>query len=308
MRTLRIATRASRLAMVQCGLVAEALRAAMPGLNIEIINISTQGDRNRQSPLWKIERTGFFTSELERALLEGRADVAVHSYKDLPTQPAEGLRISAVFERKHPEDVLVSSKPIRSLEELTKGVVVGTSSPRRMAQVKHIRPDLKTEPIRGNVETRIRKAEEGQVDAVILARAGLERLGLQDRIRFTFDPSMFVPAPAQGALAIQTRDQDTDIIELVRQVHDEKTAHAAAIERTVLAGLHPGCHAPVGVFAELNDRMVRLVAMVADVSGMPYIKKELSGAVDESTRLADEMISRLLSDGAETIIRDAETT
>lgn len=302
MRRLRIATRASRLALAQCKLVADALTAATPGLEVELVRVTTQGDQNTDLPLWKIEGVGFFTSELERALLEKRADAAVHSFKDLPTQMTAGLCAAAVFRREHPEDVMVCRSGARSLDAIADGAIIGTSSPRRTAQIKCLRPGLEVASIRGNVETRIRKMEEGQYDAVILARAGLERLGLAERIGFVFDPQVFIPAPAQGALAIQTRADDAETVELVRRVHDEQTAQAVEIERAVLAGLHPGCHAPVGAYARIEAGEVTLTAFVADVSGRPYLKRTLRGPVEQGERLAREMIEQLERDGAKRII------
>lgn len=306
MKQLRIATRASKLALAQCQLVADAIAAATPGLEVELVRITTQGDQNTDLPLWKIEGVGFFTSELERALLEGRADAAVHSYKDLPTQMTPGLCTAAVFRREHPEDVIVSAKAARSLDDIPDGAVIGTSSPRRMAEIRHLRPGLEVASIRGNVETRIKKVEEGQFDAVILARAGLARLGLSERIDFVFDPEVFVPAPAQGALAIQTRLDDAATMERVRRVHDEPTATAVNAERTVLAGLHPGCHAPVGAYARIEGGNIRLIAFVADVSGKPHLRRELRGPVDQGQQLASEMIRQLENDGAKKIILGME--
>ena len=182
MNIIRIATRASKLALVQANQVAEHLSSLSPGCTVELVEISTKGDRDKSDFLYKVGTTGFFTSEVERALLDGRADVAVHSLKDLPTAITEGLVISAVPQREQVNDVIVASKDIASIHDLPKGAAVGTSSVRRISQVKLLRPDLNCQPLRGNVETRIRKVQDGQVDAIVIAQAGINRLGLSDNI------------------------------------------------------------------------------------------------------------------------------
>lgn len=304
MRTLRAVTRGSRLALVQTQLAIEALQKAHAGLSIEIQTVRTAGDQQTDVPLWKLEGAGFFTSQLEEALLSGQADLAVHSYKDLPTEMPADLQISAVLQRFHPEDVLICRQPASSLEEVPTGVRIGTSSVRRAAQLRHLRPDLELAAIRGNVETRVRKLEAGEYDAIVLARAGLDRLGIRNWKGFCFDPRKFVPAPAQGAIAVQTRSDDGEVIELIRAVHDEETGHATAAERRVLERLHPGCHGPVGAYAKIEDRQVRLTAFAADPSGSPFLKEEICGrrenAIDYAARLADV----LLSQGARDILEN----
>lgn len=202
-KTLTIATRTGSLAIVQTKIVVAAIQKLFPALDIRIKKIASQGDKDRRTTLWELKETGFFTSLLEDALLAGQADAAVHSFKDLPTAIRKGLTIEAVLERKFPEDCLVTASLIKSLDELPKEAIIGTSSLRRTVQLKRLRSDLRCVPIRGNVTTRLKKLEQGDFDAIVLARAGLERLGLADKISIIFDPTKFIPSPAQVLLRLK---------------------------------------------------------------------------------------------------------
>lgn len=254
MKTLTVATRGGKLAIAQTEIVIGALKKIYPDLQIEIRKVTTAGDRDRRTALWNLKETGFFTSQLEDTLLASQADFAVHSLKDLPTKLRDGLTIAAVCDRQFVEDCLISANPIASIEELPHAAKIGTSSLRRAAQLRCLRADLQPMAIRGNVTTRLKKLQEGEFDAIILARAGVERLGLSNKISFCFDPRKFIPAPAQGALAVQTRGDDVSTTELISAI-DEKVARTAAFaERQVLATLQCGCHAPVGAFAEIVER------------------------------------------------------
>jgi hydroxymethylbilane synthase len=306
MKTLRAATRGSKLALAQTNLAAEALRKAHPGIDIEIHIVRTEGDQQADLPLWKLEGSGFFTTQLEQSLRTGQADLAVHSYKDLPTEETAGLKIAAVLERSFPEDVMVCRQPAGGLDEIPQGGRVGTSSVRRAAQLRSRRPDLDIQPIRGNVETRLRKLHEHQFDAVVLARAGLERLGITDWTGFSFDPAEFLPAPAQGAIAIQCRIEDQQVCDWIRRVHHQATGLVTSAERRVLARLHPGCHAPVGVFARLDGSRITLTAFAADPSGKPFLKEEICGPADHAIEYADQLAQRLLSQGAGDILKRYE--
>jgi hydroxymethylbilane synthase len=290
--------------MAQTKLVADALKAVHAGLTVEIVTVSTQGDQDRISPLWKMSGSGFFTTQVEQTLLEGKADIAVHSYKDLPAQLSRGLVVAAVPERRFPEDVLISDKPVKTLDELDSGLLVGTSSPRRTAQLKHFRPDLRTEPIRGNVETRLTKIKEGKFCAVVLARAGLERLNLMPKTAFVFDPSEFIPAPAQGALAVQCRQEDTEAGTLLSAIHHDTTGIAVSAERRVLAALHPGCHAPIGVFGRIEGDRLMLCAFTASLDGRRYIKESIEGTKTSCDALADALVQKLLAAGAADILEE----
>jgi len=306
MKTLFVATRGSRLALAQTGIVIDALKQANPDVNFEIKRITTKGDTQTKAALWQLSGFGFFTKQVEEALLAGEADIAIHSFKDMPTEVTEGLTIAAVCERFSPQDCVVSSQPVRSLDDFGPGAKIGTSSFRRIAQIKHLRSDLVTTPMRGNVETRLSKAESGQTDAVILARAGLERLGLAEKISFSFDPLQFIPAPAQGALAVQTRTHDPEITKIVAAIDHEPTRVVVWAERRVLTKLHPGCHAPVGVFAKIIGSDIIIRAFVADVEGEVFLQRETRGPVAESDRLADKLANELIKDGAAELLESLE--
>lgn len=306
MNSLRIASRSSGLAMAQTKRIADALIAIHPELAIDIITVSTQGDQDRISPLWKMTGKGVFTTQVEEALLNNKADIAVHSFKDLPSQSTPGLVIAAVSERKFAEDVLVASQPVASLLQLKHGALIGSSSPRRIAQLKRFRPDLRTEPIRGNVETRLSKVSQGAYDAVVLAKAGLDRLNLTPEISFVFDPTEFIPAPAQGALAVQCRQGDTQIQNWLAQIHHRPTGVAVSAERKILAALHPGCHVPIGAFARVRDSVMEIYAFVADLDGKRYIKETIQGHPSDSDTLAETVAKKLLAAGAAAILEEFE--
>ncbi len=306
MKKLRAATRGSKLALAQTHQAVLALQKVHPGLQIEIHIVRTEGDQRSDLPLWKLEGSGFFTAQIERALLERRADLAVHSYKDLPTEETEGLQIAAVPERLFPEDVMVCLNSANSLGDVSSRARIGTSSVRRAAQLRRSRPDLEILPIRGNVETRLRKLQENQYEAIVLARAGLERLGISNWNGFCFDPADFLPAPAQGAIAIQTRTEDREIIDLVGCIHHQPTGLATSAERRVLLRLHPGCHAPVGAFARLDGSRIILSAFAAAPSGSPFLKEEICGPAARALEYADLLAERLLSKGAGDILKRNE--
>jgi hydroxymethylbilane synthase len=304
MRTFTVATRASPLALAQTRLVVDDLKRLRPGARIIIQNITTAGDQDTSTALWKLEGTGFFTSQIEAALLRGEADFAVHSFKDLPTSPGKGLTIASLCHREYVEDVLVANKSISSIQDLPSGAKVGTSSLRRRAQIKHMRPDVETVTIRGNVETRIKNVDYGQADAVILARAGLERLGLADRITQIFEPTEFVPAPAQGTLAIQTRDDDSEAIEMVAAIDDENSRISSLAEREVLAIMEGGCHAPIGAYAKMKGRTMNLFAFVSDLEGRSYVKRSIEGLGENWRTLAQQLAQELLAAGGSRILMD----
>lgn len=255
---MRLGTRASALARTQSAWVARQLVAGCEGDSngFQLVNVSTHGDRDRTSPLTRIGGTGVFVSAVREALLAGEVDVVVHSLKDLPTLPADGIRLAAVPVRENPADALLTRAGVASLDAIPRGGRVGTGSPRRAAQLMLARPDLEVVPIRGNIETRMAYAERGELDAVVLAAAGLHRLGFEDRIAESFDPWQFLPAPAQGALAVEVRedlDRESDLARTLEALDHRPTRFATIAERTLLRALEAGCSAPVAAFAEVTD-------------------------------------------------------
>ena len=304
---LRVASRASELAMAQAHFVISLLKAKRQDIEFEIVNISTAGDQDRSVPLWKLEGVGFFTTQIEKALKDGVADIAVHSFKDLPTCEDRELAIAAVCDRRFVEDVLVAGVGVRSLSELKAGARVGTSSMRRIAQIKRMRPDLETATIRGNVEGRIRKLDEGQYDAIVLARAGLERLGLGGRISMAFNLLEFLPAPAQGALAVQVRAGDMRAKELVGMIDDPDARISATCERRVMEILEGGCHAPVGTYGRMSGEKFVITACVSDLDGSGYIEDTFSGQTGEAMEIAERLAKSLLDRGAKKILESIRT-
>lgn len=255
---MRLGTRASALARTQSAWVARKLVAGGEGDSdgFQLVNVSTHGDRDRTSPLTRIGGTGVFVSAVREALLAGEVDVVVHSLKDLPTLPADGIRLAAVPVRENPADALLTRAEVASLDAIPRGGRVGTGSPRRAAQLMLARPDLEVVPIRGNIETRMAYTERGELDAVVLAAAGLHRLGFEDRIAESFDPWQFLPAPAQGALAVEVRedlDRESDLARALETLDHRPTRFATIAERTLLRALEAGCSAPVAAFAEVTD-------------------------------------------------------
>ena len=255
---MRLGTRASALARTQSAWVARQLVAGGEGDSdgFQLVNVSTHGDRDRTSPLTRIGGTGVFVSAVREALLAGEVDVVVHSLKDLPTLPADGIRLAAVPVRENPADALITRAGVASLDAIPRGGRVGTGSPRRAAQLMLARPDLEVVPIRGNIETRMAYAERGELDAVVLAAAGLHRLGFGNRIAESFDPWQFLPAPAQGALAVEVRedlDRESDLARALETLDHRPTRFATIAERTLLRALEAGCSAPVAAFAEVTD-------------------------------------------------------
>jgi hydroxymethylbilane synthase len=306
MKVLTVATRPGQLAIAQTQIVVDALQRIHPDIEIEIKKITTKGDRDRRTALWDLRTTGFFTSQVEDALLAGDADFAVHSFKDLPTSYRDGLTIAAVCDRKFPEDCLIAAERVNSVDQLPPGAKIGTSSLRRAVQLKKLRPDVAPTPIRGNVLTRIRRLEQGDFDAIILARAGLERLGLSRRISISFEPRQFIPAPAQGALAVQTRTNDSDTTELVAALNDENVSLLTSAERQILLTMQCGCHAPAGAFAQLVGEEIQISAFISDLQGQNFIHRQITGPVSQAMSLAENLANDLLASGGNEILKTLE--
>lgn len=291
MTTLRLGTRASRLALHQTELVAARLREAHADVAVELVEITTAGDRDRTSPLTSGEGAGWFTSAIQEALLAGEVDVAVHSYKDLPTARPDGLVIAAVPERADPRDALVSRSGA-TLAGLPAGAVVGTSSPRRTAQAAELRPDLELRSIRGNVDTRIQKVDAGEYDAAILAVAGLERLGAGDRASHVFGFEEMLPAPAQGALAVECRRDDAETLRLLTAIDDRELRRLVGAERAFLAALEAGCSFPAAAYAESFGTTLKLHGLVAP--GGAIVRSKVGGPVTAGPGLGRALAKELL--------------
>lgn len=302
-RLVRIGTRGSQLARWQAEWVAGRLIQAHPGLEVELVEIATHGDRDRTSPLAAIGGMGLFTKEIQRALLDGRVDVAVHSLKDLPTQTPEGLRLAAVPAREDVADALIA--PIfQTLMNLPPGATVGTSSQRRRAQVLHQRPDLDVRNIRGNVETRLNHARDGRLDAVLLAGAGLNRLGLSHAITERLSPETFLPAVGQGALGIECRLDDPATASLLAPLDDPETHPAIDAERIVLAELEGGCTIPLACWARRGRERMVLDAAVFDLDGRQKVSASAEGAWDDPKTVAFEVVRRLRELGADALLAE----
>ncbi|HHI77615.1 MAG TPA: hydroxymethylbilane synthase [Gammaproteobacteria bacterium] len=301
--TIRIATRKSPLALWQAEHVADALRAAHPGLQVEILGMSTQGDKILDTPLAKIGGKGLFVKELETRMLEGDADIAVHSMKDVPVELPEGLHLPVIMQREDPRDAFVSNRHA-SLDELPEGAVVGTSSLRRQCQLADRRPDLQIRSLRGNVNTRLRKLDEGEYDAVILAAAGLIRLGFAERIRSPIDPADSLPAIGQGAVGIECRADDARVNALLAPLHHPDTADRVRAERAMNARLEGGCQVPIGGHAVLEGDTLWLRGLVGTVDGSEIVRGEIRGPRDQAEALGTALAEELLAHGAAEILRE----
>jgi hydroxymethylbilane synthase len=299
---LRLGTRASALARWQAEWVAAQL--ADRGVGVELVPITTQGDV-KSGPLGQIGGQGLFTKELQRALLDGQIDLAVHSLKDLPTAPVEGLLIAAVPPRESTADVLISAKAQR-IENLSRAARVGTGSLRRKAQLLHLRPDLVIEDIRGNVETRLRKLDDGEYDAIILAEAGLKRLGLAERIAQVIPGAVMLPAVGQGALGIETRADDSRTRKVVAALDHEPTHLAVVAERLLLLTLRAGCLAPVGALAQAQGERLSLTAVVLSPDGRQRVSAAAAMTTSDATYLGQAVAEELLAQGAARLIAGAK--
>jgi len=306
MSVLTVATRGGALAIAQTRIILGKLKEIYPEIQIRIKKVTTRGDRDKKTSLWQLKTSGFFASQVEDTLLAGEADFAVHSFKDLPTQPREGLTIAAVCDRRFVEDCILSTEAVSSIKQLKASAKVGTSSLRRAVQLKRLRPDLKLMPVRGNVTTRIRLMEEGKFDAIILARAGVERLGLAEKISFYFDPEGFIPAPAQGALAVQTRADDIATNRLIAAIDDRKARAATFAERQILVAMQCGCHAPAGAFAEIERGDIRIFAFISDCEGKSFIRREITGPAEQAEKSAEKLANEILEAGGKEILEKLE--
>lgn len=298
-----IGTRGSKLALWQADYVEQRLREEYPGLQVTQKRISTKGDRILDVPLAKIGGKGLFTKELEEEMLSGSIDLAVHSLKDMPAKVPDGLMIAAVTKRLDPGDALVSNR-FSSFSELSQGARVGTSSLRRRAQLLCARPDLTMIDLRGNVNTRLRKLDEGEYDAIVLAVAGLKRLGFADRIREVLPQTMVLPAVGQGALAIETRADDKETRDMLAFLRDDETICCAEAERSFLARVEGGCQVPVGVYATAEGDDLKVEAVIASLDGRRSYRGTVNGAKADAAKLGKGLAEKLLNEGGAKILQE----
>ena len=299
-KTLKIGTRSSQLALWQAEFVKNELERLYPESSVELVTMSTKGDRILEKPLAEIGGKGLFTEELEQAMLNGTIDLAVHSLKDMPTTLPKGLVLGAITKREIPFDALVSPK-FGTLDKLPQGARVGTSSLRRQAQLLRLRPDLSILLLRGNVNTRLRKLDEDQYDAIVLAQAGLKRLGFENRITETFTSDTMIPAVGQGALAIECC-ADSEALTLLEPLNDADTVVAVQAERSFLESLNGGCQVPMGVYGICKKNRLFLHGMIASVDGRRVFDGRLEGAFSEATSLGRRLAESLCEDGAQEIV------
>ncbi len=300
--TLKIATRKSPLAMWQAEHVSAALGHLYPHLQIEIIGMTTRGDKLLDAPLAKVGGKGLFVKELEQGMLEGDADIAVHSMKDVPVGLPEGLHLRAILERENPHDAFVSNR-FTSLEDLPQGACVGTSSLRRQCQLAAQRPDLRIEPLRGNVNTRLAKLDDQVYDAIILAAAGLIRLGFSERIRSVLPPEQSLPAIGQGAIGIECRTKDERVNALIAPLHDPQTAERVLAERAMNARLNGGCQVPIAGHAIHENGQLYLRGLVGTPDGQRILRAEERASVDQGEAMGHRVADSLLAQGADDILR-----
>ncbi|USE39877.1 hydroxymethylbilane synthase [Endozoicomonas sp. SCSIO W0465] len=302
-KTVRIATRKSALALWQAEYVKQQLEYHHPDIRVELVKMTSQGDRILDAPLAKIGGKGLFVKELENALMEGRADIAVHSMKDVPMEFPKGLGLGIICPREDPRDAFVSTH-YAALDELPQGAIVGTSSLRRQCQILAVRPDLTIQFLRGNVNTRLAKLDDGQYDAIILAAAGLIRLTMADRIRSYLDTTLSLPAAGQGAVGIELRLDDEQTRQLIAPLHDEHTAIRVGAERAMNRRLNGGCQVPIGGFAELNGDRLFLRGLVGSPDGRTIYRSDVTCAAVDYESAGIQVAESLLQQGADKILAE----
>jgi hydroxymethylbilane synthase len=309
-RTIRIGSRKSQLALVQTHWVQEQLQNAFPDRTFEVHTMSTQGDKILDVALAKIGDKGLFTKELEVGMLNGDIDFAVHSLKDLPTRLPEGLVLGCITERENPADALVvhEQHQDKQLDTLPEGAVIGTSSLRRLAQLRHYYPHLSFKDVRGNLNTRLAKLDAGEYDALILAVAGLQRLGMAERIHQVIPAEISLHAVGQGALGIECRADDTEVLELLKALQHQPTAHRCYAERAFLRELEGGCQVPIGVNTVLDSDTLTLTGIVASLDGQRLVKDSITGAATDAEQLGTELAQRARQQGAQAILDEILAT
>jgi len=303
-RKLRIGTRASALALWQANWVKAELEQRYPGMEVTLTKIKTQGDKILDVPLAKVGGKGLFVKEIQEAMLRNEIDIAVHSMKDVPTVFPQGTGLRCITEREDPRDILVLPAGRRSLDDIPQHGRIGTSSLRRKAQLLHLRPDLKMIDVRGNVETRIRKLTDENLDAVVLAAAGMNRLGFAEQIGCYLEPHICLPAIGQGALGLESRIEDERTNALIDFFNHSETACAVIAERAVLATLEGGCQVPIAAFGEVKNGQLTLTALVADVEGKTLLKRSVTVVTSHAHAAGVALAKELLADGAAAILNE----
>ncbi|MGB7572480.1 MAG: hydroxymethylbilane synthase [Thermodesulfobacteriota bacterium] len=298
---LKIGTRGSQLALFQANWVKDRLVQAHPDLRVTLIKIKTTGDKIQDAPLAKIGGKGLFVKEIEEALLKKRTDLAVHSIKDVPTEFPEGLHLSVITKREDPRDVLIS-KDGKPLKDLPKGAKIGTSSLRRQAQLLHFRSDFELIPLRGNLDTRLKKLKSMNLDAIVLALAGVKRLGFDEKITEIIPPEVSLPAIGQGALGIETRMADQEVESQIRLLNDRDSSIAINAERAFLKKLEGGCQVPIAAFARIVDTTLHIDGLVGTIDGKRLIRHHVEGPIERAESLGVELAEILLGQGAKEIL------
>ncbi|HAE73029.1 MAG TPA: hydroxymethylbilane synthase [Gammaproteobacteria bacterium] len=301
-KTLKIATRKSPLALWQAEHVKARLEYHHPGLKVELVKMTTKGDQILNSPLSKIGGKGLFIKELEVGMMEGVADIAVHSMKDVPYEIPPGFELGAILKRENPFDAFVSNH-YESIDDLPQGAKVGTCSMRRIVQLKALRPDLEILDLRGNVNTRLQKLDDGEYDAIILACAGLIRLKFEDRIKQQISAEQSLPAVGQGAVGIEIRENDQEILDLIAPLIDTETSYRITCERAMNARLEGGCSVPIAGYSTIEDDRITLTGLVGNVDTGVILKEQVSGSIDESEQLGTVLADKLISLGAKDILK-----
>ncbi|MDD5265918.1 MAG: hydroxymethylbilane synthase [Methylococcales bacterium] len=301
-KIIRIATRQSPLALWQAEHVAELLVRAVPGVRMQLVKMVTRGDKILDAPLAKVGGKGLFVKELEQGMLENLADIAVHSMKDVPVDFPEGLHLAAILLREDPTDAFVSNR-YSMLNELPPNARIGTSSLRRQCQIKEKFPDAEVIPLRGNVNTRLSKLDAGDYDAIILASAGLIRLGMAERITQSLDTSVSLPAIGQGAIGIECRVDDLEINEILQTLHDAGTGLCVSAERAMNARLNGGCQVPIAGFAQLQDGQIAMRGLVGNPDGSVLYRAERKGGLDQGVVIGQQIAEDLLAQGADKILQ-----
>ncbi|MCP8307582.1 MAG: hydroxymethylbilane synthase [archaeon] len=294
---LTVGTRGSKLSLIQTKTVLDSLKFVHPELEFKVKVIKTLGDKERKKPLFTIDRKGIFEKEIDLAIVRGEIDFAVHSLKDVPIVESLETIMAAIPKRSSPHDVLISKGKIL-FDVLAKGAVIGTGSLRRMAQIKFLRPDLEVRPIRGNVETRIAKVNRGEFDGIVLAEAGLDRMGLESLIAERFSLDRFTPAAGQGALAIVVRKDDEDFMKLLRSIDHPPTRAEVTAERSLVLSLKGGCRVPIGAIGRADDRTLSLYSCIFSISGQKKISSFAKGSLDEAEDLGRKVAQSLMEQGA----------